>query len=85
MYDLEAANCNDPVAFWRHIADLGPKKKSAIPWEVYVGEDNSIVTDHNIVLDKWKNDFHGLLTPPDTRTKEQIDFEKYITDSNRER
>ena len=63
IYDLEEANTNDPIAFWRHINSLGPRKSSGIPCEVW-GDDGSIITNHDDVLNKWKKDFGSLLTPP---------------------
>ncbi len=84
MYDLEEINTNDPTAFWKHINNLGPKKKSNIPWEI-INEHGDIITDHDIVLGKWKHDFEHLLKPPDDATPEQVAFKENIRRSNAER
>ncbi len=79
MYALEEANTNDPTAFWHYINNLGPKKTSGIPWEVW-GEDGEVVTDHEQVLNKWKNEFESLLTPPSTDSEEQVNFKRQINE-----
>ncbi len=84
VYDLEKANTSDPTAFWNHIASLGPKSSSKIPWEVY-GTNNEILTDHDSVLNKWKYDFEGLFTPPADKTREQTLFYANIKQSNKAR
>ena len=71
IYSLEKANTNDPVAFWRHIASLGPKGSSGIPMEVYDGEGN-IVNECDVVMNKWKEDFEGLLKAPVDKSPEQM-------------
>ena len=59
---LEEVNSSDPNSFWKYIKDLGPKKKSSIPWECY-SENNNISHDKDIILNKWKNDFEKLYNP----------------------
>ncbi len=84
VYDLEEVNCNDPTAFWKHINNLGPKKKSNIPWEV-LNHEGDIVSDHEYVLDRWKMEFENLLKPPDDATPEQLAFREHILNSNADR
>ncbi len=50
MYELEEVNISDPNKFWECIKKLGPRKSSAIPWEIY-DDKHEIVTDHRHVLD----------------------------------
>ena len=35
------------------------KKKESIPWAVLL-DDNEIATDHEIVLNKWADDYENL-------------------------
>lgn len=39
--DIESTCTNDPRAFWDHIENLGPKKKSSTPLEVYDDNGNN--------------------------------------------
>ena len=84
MHDLEEINSNDPTAFWKYINNLGPKKKSNIPWEI-VDEHDNLVTEHDIVLERWKHDYEHLLKPPDDATPQQLAFKDSIERSNAER
>lgn len=56
--DIEEVCTNNPKEFWKHIQNLGPKRNNVIPMKVRMGEE--IVTDKNVVLQTWKNDFSGL-------------------------
>ncbi len=73
IYQLEETNLSNPTEFWRQISKLGPKRDSKIPWEVD-GPDGNIITDKNIVLNTWKQDFAGLLTPPQPTDPDQINL-----------
>ena len=61
LLDIEKCSFNDPSAFWNYIRKLGPKKKSAIPWEVEL--DGWIVTDKSVVLNTWMEKFSSLYNP----------------------
>ena len=74
---------NDPIAFWRFINNLGPKKSSGIPWEVW-GDEGNVITNHDYVLDKWKKEFQSLLTPPSCKSEEQKEFKERISQMNTE-
>ncbi len=80
--NIECANTADPVAFWRFIQSLNPRKCKYIPMEVLIGEE--VYTDEGIVFAYWANEFKGLLTPPamDEEKKAHLD---HITQSNRRR
>ncbi len=73
VHDLEKANVEDPVAFWRAIQKLGPRKQSNIPWEVK-DESGHVITDRVEVLHRWMSDFEGLLTPTDDLTVNRESF-----------
>ncbi len=38
---------------------LGPRSKRDIPWDVY-GEDDTVISDREQVLNRWKNDYFEL-------------------------
>ena len=84
VYQLEEVNTSNPNEFWESIKRLGPRKKAEIPWEVYDSE-GFICTDKSVIMNKWKEDFKGLLTPPQDSTPEQIAFKNFITHNNIER
>ena len=42
VLQLEEINSSDPNAFWDNIKQLGPKRKSKIPWECYTENGNII-------------------------------------------
>ncbi len=81
IYQLEEANLTNPTDFWRQIEKLGPKRSGKILWEVD-GPDETIITDKKSVLNKWKTDFEGLLTPPQPSDREQLRFINMIKDTN---
>ena len=84
VYDLEKANLDNPNEFWNLIAKMGPKKKSGIPWEVDL-EDGTTSSDKDTVMEKWRSDFEGLLTPPQTDDVNRTLFESNIKESNAQR
>ncbi len=81
VYNLEECNTKDPVEFGNCIARMGPKRRSGILWEI-VGDNNECITDKQHVLNKWKDDFKGLLTPPETNDAEAKKFEEHIHREN---
>ena len=84
VYQLEEINTTNPNEFWSYIKRMGPKRNSDIPWEVYDVTGN-VVIDEAEVLNEWKNDSHGLLTPPNQDTPEQLAFKDFIKANNVER
>ena len=56
---IERVCTNDPKAFWKMLKELGPRKKSSIPFEVY-DENGIIVNEKRLVLQKWRNDYMKL-------------------------
>ena len=63
---------------------MGPRRKAEIPWEVY-DDEGYVCLDKDVILRKWKNDFKGLLTPPEDNTPEQHAFKQFISHNNVER
>lgn len=51
--DIETMTTNNPSEFWNKIKQLGPRRHSSIPMEIY-DNDGEIITDEQIVLEKWK-------------------------------
>ncbi len=84
VFNLEKANTENPVEFWKFISNLGPKKVTKPIWEVY-GDDGDIVSDKTSVLNKWRDDFRSLLTPPTCLDPAQLQFEQEIRMSNASR
>ena len=58
MMNIESCYVKNPNAFWTHIRKLGPNKCYTIPWEVKI--NGELITDHDKVLSKWKQDFENL-------------------------
>ena len=58
LLQLETLNSKNPNEFWNYIKNLGPRKVNKIPWAVEIEGDT--VTDHKLVLEKWKSDFENL-------------------------
>ena len=56
---IEELETNNPKSFWEQINNLGPKKPSKIPEEVY-DESGNIIYDRGKVLEKWMTDFKNL-------------------------
>ena len=82
---LEEVNSTDPNAFWDYIRRLGPNKKFKIPWECYYDND-VVVDDPERVLKSWRDEFRSLYcsTTPSEIDDEQINFEQYIVNDNKE-
>ena len=59
LNEIENICTSDPKEFWKVLKELGPKKKSVIPFEVY-NEQGTVVTERARVLSKWGNDYKGL-------------------------
>lgn len=62
--EIENINTSNPTEFWQYIKSLGPKRKSAIPMQVY-NSDGSKTDDCDSVMDKWKSEFRNLYNMPD--------------------
>ena len=58
--EIDNSLSHNPTEFWERIKNLGPRKKSSIPWEVEV--DGQILTKKDEVLEKWHSDFSKLFT-----------------------
>ena len=52
-------NTEDPKAFWDKIKHMGPSKDNKIPMEI-PADDLETITDVNLVLKQWQNDFENL-------------------------
>jgi hypothetical protein len=63
LMDLENNVNNNPRDFWKMIKQLGPHKKTEIPFEVY-DEDGNVISDTDFVLNKWKSDYEKLYQHP---------------------
>jgi hypothetical protein len=80
--EIEFLSTSDPKKFWEGIKKLGPKKKNDIPMQVY-DDDQSVITDLNKVLDKWKSDFDGLYNfQPEPGQFDDEFYAKCMSDSN---
>ena len=65
LFHIDKICTENPHDFWKCIKNLGPKRKSNIPMAVKMGDD--IVTNENVVLETWKNDFSGMFQRSNTR------------------
>ena len=66
--EIEQINTTNPTEFWKYVNSLGPKRKSNIPMEVYEAngpEGFTKVSDREVVMDTWRNDFYSLYNLPD--------------------
>ena len=81
VYDLEKANTNDPTKFWKQIAELGPRKKHKIPWEI-LNDDGSIDNNFDNIMNKWRQDFEDLLNPSTPLGPEEQAFLNSVMDEN---
>lgn len=61
--ELERVQTSDPKSFWKHVESLGVNMKKNIPMTVY--ENGSAVSDEDIVLNRWKEDFCNLYNRPE--------------------
>ena len=64
--DLVKQSNEDPQSFWKTIGKVGVAfdKRKKIPMQI-VGENGEIITDKNVVLNKWKNSFSDLFSQQD--------------------
>ena len=75
--ELEEINSSNPIAFWDYIKRLGPAKKRQIPKEC-LDDKGNVIKDINIVLEKWKTDFHSLYSHVHKPHNDKNDFKSYI-------
>ena len=59
MAIIETLNVKNPHEFWQYFKKLGPVKHKDIPLEV-IDTQGNLVTNLNLVFEKWKNDFQEL-------------------------
>lgn len=61
--DLMNVCSENPQHFWQHLdkAGIGANRKPRIPEEV-IDPDGNVVTDPQLVLQRWKRDFQSILT-----------------------
>ncbi|XP_053391424.1 uncharacterized protein LOC128554201, partial [Mercenaria mercenaria] len=62
--DIEDMSTSNPNELWDKIKHLGPKRDSSIPVEI-IDEQGHVVTDENVVSDRWKCDFANLYNGDD--------------------
>ena len=55
---IDECRITDPNEFWKHINNLGPKKKAEIPWEVEINGEKR--TAKNVVLKRWHKVFKQI-------------------------
>ena len=73
LLKIESCNNRDPKAFWNFVKNLGPRKRTEIPWKVCI--DGVITTDKEKVLTKWKDDFENLYNVSDTNFDQKFNKE----------
>ena len=59
LIKIEKLNTGNPVEFWNHISQLGPRSKNSIPMETLL-DDGSVTRNKSEVINKWVNDFQTL-------------------------
>ena len=74
--DIETMTSNNPSEFWNKIKQLGPRRHSSIPMEIY-DNDGEIIIDEQIVLEKSKEDFQNIYNMDDSATEFNCDFQRY--------
>ena len=76
--DIESMTTTNPNDFWRKIKSLGPRQDKKIPVEM-VNEDGSIVTDENLVFNRWKTDFYNLYNRDDDEGDlNETEYNRYL-------
>ena len=67
-------SCDNPKEFYRKIGKIGVRdeRQRKIPMEVVLSDD-SISTDHKIVLNKWKSEFATLLNSDNNILSEECE------------
>ena len=78
LIEIEECNTSDHRRFWKHINNLGPKRKQNIPWEVYDNQGN-ICYEKTTVLKKWEDEYFGLFNNKVGEYDES--FYKHVLDS----
>ena len=71
--DIDEVCTSNPSEFWNYLKSLGPRKKNHIPMKVYEGD--SMITDIEQVLERWKLDFESLYN--NQSGEEEFDQEFY--------
>ncbi|VDH95861.1 Hypothetical predicted protein [Mytilus galloprovincialis] len=69
---------NNPTDFWNKIKQLGPRRHSSIPMEIY-DKDGEIVSDEKVVLEKWKTDFENIYNMDSSADDFDGNFQKYAS------
>ena len=67
--ELHNVNTKNPTQFWKHINNLGPKKKKNIPMKVKLPNGDESY-DIKYVHEHWKNEFCNLLNKNDNHVNE---------------
>jgi hypothetical protein len=84
---IETLETHNPTEFWNQRKNFGPRKKKSIPMEVHVNE-NEVSKDHNVVMEKWKQDFSNLYNnfakpdPENDRFREEIQHSNILKEQN---
>ena len=74
--DIETMTMNNPSEFWNKIKQLGSRRHSSIPMEIY-DNDGEIITDEQIFLEKSKEDFQNIYNMDDSATDFNCDIQRY--------
>ena len=76
-------NDGDKRLFWKEIGKIGihKERKVPIPWEV-VTETGEVVSDKEVVLERWKNDFKKLYNDENNATYDEDHFSDIRTQVN---
>ncbi len=78
---IENLNTENPKDFWAAIRKLGPQKSIKIPFEVYDDHGN-IVTDVNVVLNKWATEYESLYKGHCETNFDNVFYDNVIRDKN---
>ncbi len=62
LKEIDSFCIDNPRSFWDYIKKIGPRKVKQIPMQVY--QDNVLVSDIDVVLNKWRSDFSELYNKP---------------------
>ena len=71
--EVENMTTSNPNEFWEKIKKLGPRKTQRIPMEVY-GEDGTVLTDDETILNKWKTEFQNIYNTDNAASNFDDDF-----------
>lgn len=68
--ELVRMQSSNPKEFWKQVGRLGvaEERKRTIPKEVVIDNEGSISSDSDVVLERWRKDFHTLLNPDNLET-----------------